>query len=243
MKRCGSGAISNREIMVSLKHHFLKQAVNQILSIVGRVFFPCKCAKCGAYSKVDRKSAQMADRYFCSSCHTGEIPFISKPYCTKCGIPFGQKTLENHYCENCIKSPLAMGKVRAAVEYKGIVKDAVHLFKYQTKLNLAPLFESWLLPCFSQHFKDQQIDLIIPVPLHHSKTKARGFNQSYVLVRHFENDLKSDMHGRESMRIDLSSVVRIKKTKPQTGYDLRLRKKNLKKAFKVVELDQMIPSC
>lgn len=220
---------------VFLDRQSFYQFADKILLFAGQLLFPSKCVKCGSYFKGDRKSGQMADRYFCSSCHTGKIPFITKPYCTKCGVPFAQKTLENHYCENCLKTPMALGKVRAAVAYKGVVKDAVPLFKYQAKLSLAPLLESWLFPCFDRHFKDRQIDVIIPVPLHHSKTKARGFNQSYILVRHFEQYFGTENFGLEKVEVDLTSVVRIKKTSPQTGYDIRLRKQNLKNAFKVID--------
>lgn len=225
----------NRDMGISLDRHFLKQAAHRVISFAGQLLFPSKCVKCGTYFKWDLKSSQMIDRYFCSSCHTGEIPFITKPYCTTCGIPFAQKTLENHYCENCLKTPMALGKVRAAVAYTGIAKDAVSLFKYQAKLSVTPLFESWLYPCFNGHFKERQFDIIMPVPLHHTKTKARGFNQAYLLVRHFEAYLNTQSHGSGRARVDLTSVVRTKKTKTQTGYDIRQRKKNLESAFKVVD--------
>lgn len=70
--------------------------------------------------------------------------------------------------------------------------------------------------------------VIVPVPLHKSKKRTRGYNQSRALARGFARaaDWKVAEEG---------IVKRVKKTKTQTGLNTEQRSKNLKGAFEVVE--------
>jgi ComF family protein len=69
------------------------------------------------------------------------------------------------------------------------------------------------------------VEVIIPVPLHPARKKARGFNQSRVLAREL---------GKIA-NIDIIEGVLVKHVNvpPQTTLTARERKKNIKGAFKV----------
>ncbi|MBU1343652.1 MAG: ComF family protein, partial [Proteobacteria bacterium] len=79
-------------------------------------------------------------------------------------------------------------------------------------------------------------DLIMSVPLHTVKLRKRGFNQSFLLIRNFVTFYRQNMEQSPLWKIDSGSLVRVKKTQPQTGFDIEHRKANLKNAFKVVNL-------
>ncbi|WP_457553438.1 ComF family protein [Desulfobacula sp.] len=171
---------------------------------------------------------------FCDKCMALKVFPIDPPFCTKCGIKFHKSFNENHVCETCLKTPLKIGQVRAALEYKGIIKKAIPLFKYHSKLSLAKVFERLLFKAFLTYYAKDTIDLIMPVPLHKTKLRKRGFNQAFILVRNFVKYYQKEFQQSPPWTIESKAFARIKKTQPQTGFDVAQRKTNLKNAFKVV---------
>ena len=73
----------------------------------------------------------------------------------------------------------------------------------------------------------EQPDLIIPVPLHNSRLRSRGYNQAWELAKHLSR----------ISAIPTSHKVcrRIKKTPLQTGLKASERKRNLRQAFAITE--------
>ena len=68
-----------------------------------------------------------------------------------------------------------------------------------------------------------QCDCLIPIPLHPSRQKKRGFNQAEEIARRI---------GEEwSLPIDTKVLIRVKKTRPQKDLDSATRQKNLEDAF------------
>ncbi len=60
---------------------------------------------------------------------------------------------------------------------KGIVQHLLHELKYKRQEHLSAFFGEWLAADLKQSKLFKHIDLIIPVPLHPSKLKKRGYNQ------------------------------------------------------------------
>jgi ComF family protein len=68
-------------------------------------------------------------------------------------------------------------------------------------------------------------DVIIPVPLHPARLRAREFNQSLLLA---------DQLGRHLSRpVSATNLVRIALTDPQTALSRQARLRNLRKAFTI----------
>jgi len=69
-------------------------------------------------------------------------------------------------------------------------------------------------------------DVVVPVPLHERKLRARGFNQSAVLAKAL---------GRvAALPLDVFSFRKIRETRPQTFLSAEERVKNVRRAFEVV---------
>ncbi len=217
--RCKTYSVSALEYSIRFFEHLL---------------YPLKCLKCGIYLNAETTAPNTIEACFCEQCMAKGLVFIEPPFCTKCGVKFHKSFDENHICEPCIKTPLKLGKVRAVVEYKGIIKDAIPLFKYQSKLSVAKTFELLLFQAFLKNYAASGIELIMPVPLHKNKLQQRGFNQAFLLIRNFIKLYRLNYEQRPLWEIDIKALSRIKKTKPQTGFDIEHRKENLKNAFKVV---------
>ena len=213
-------------------------AAKTVIRLFEQFLYPLKCLKCGIYIDTERVRPQTMDACFCDHCMSAGVYFIDPPFCIKCGVKFHQLKAssgvnENHVCETCLKTPLTVDRVRAVAEYKGIIKDAIPLFKYHSKLSMAKVFEDLLFQAFLRHYTGSGIDLIMPVPLHKKKLRERGFNQAFLLIRNFATYYQKKFGQTPLWKIDITSLIRIKKTQPQTGFDMEQRKNNLKDAFKV----------
>ena len=70
-------------------------------------------------------------------------------------------------------------------------------------------------------------DLLIPVPLHRSRLRQRGFHQTVILG----NILKKKYH----LSLHTNTLQRISQTLPQVALPVKARKVNIRNAFKVKE--------
>lgn len=189
--------------------------------------FPARCLKCGAYIK-SRGDASLSG-CFCSPCTGFKLPRFQSPYCPCCGQGF--ESGDVHLCEACLKKRPVIHSVRAAFRYEGIIREAVGLFKYRSRLSLAKPFETRLFQAFAEFFDQEPVDLILPIPLHPAKARKRGFNQSFLLVRNFESIYQRRYGQPPPWQVDISGLSRVKMTPSQTGLDHRQREKNLRDAF------------
>lgn len=74
---------------------------------------------------------------------------------------------------------------------------------------------------------DRYHPLIVPVPLHKSRKRKRGYNQARVLAEGFTDLTNWDL-------IDEKSIIRIKNTRTQTGLTGLQRSVNIRKAFYIM---------
>ncbi len=224
---------------INSRFEFLKPICHLFISI-SYLLFPLKCLKCQRIifkenhdGRAVKTHKELFKDFFCASCISeSETPcneHFKPPFCEKCGEKFEHEYRANHLCENCLKSPGKIGKVRAGARYSGLVKESIQFFKYHKKLALGKPLGKILFTGFNEYFNLSEIDLIIPVPLHASKLRQRGFNQAFLV-------LKDNFSGFE---IDINSLKRVKKTKPQINFSGEQRKENVRDAFKVMKKDKI----
>ena len=72
-------------------------------------------------------------------------------------------------------------------------------------------------------------DALIPVPIHESRRRERGYNQSDVLAK--------AIGKRIDIPVYTDWISRCRKTAPQKELEPAERQKNLKKAFKIIHDD------
>lgn len=200
---------------------------------ITNLIFPDKCLKCGIYIRLNPVLPLSA--CYCSSCLGKSLPIFQSPFCPCCGHVFSSRAGGNHLCESCLKKKPVLHQVRAAFEYKGLIRDAVAQFKYQSRLSLAHPFEQHLFKAFETWFGRERIHIILPIPLHRKKARQRGFNQSFLLIRNFMRLYEKKYRTRPPWDIDIRSLARIRYTPSQTGLDIKERHRNLKQAFKWVQ--------
>ena len=76
-------------------------------------------------------------------------------------------------------------------------------------------------------FLDARKPVLIPVPLHSAKRRKRGYNQARALAEGLSSSLQWDLCNE-------GEVVRLRKTRTQTGLTTIQRADNLKGAFSVI---------
>jgi ComF family protein len=108
--------------------------------------------------------------------------------------------------------------------YEGAIRESVLWLKRRPQI--APRLRELLRTAFADLDGKQQIESIIPVPLHPNRFAERTFNQSEIIAR--------ALAVISGLRMDTASLVRIKHTeKHRAGMAARERASSLEKAFHV----------
>jgi ComF family protein len=158
---------------------------------------------------------------FCTDCMT-EIPPLGRSHCSRCSQPFPASSSQ-HLCTTCLQRPASFSIVHAACSYQKRIKDAIHQLKYRNQVNLAQPLGKLLGKSLESAETTFNPDCIIPVPLHSSRLRERGYNQALEISRPLSRALR--------IPIDSQFLQRTLKTTPQQGSSATERKSNLRNAF------------
>lgn len=186
--------------------------INKWLNSIQSVLMPPVCVLCGSVG------ANALD--LCPACrHT--LPWLDA-HCARCALPLtGAAAL----CGRCQTQPPAFEQCLAAFSYHAPVDHLLQQLKFNGRLEMAQLLgrvmADWLAAV-----SDARPDHLIPVPLHDSRLRERGFNQALELAR--------PVAKRLGLPLDIHSCRRTQATEPQTGLPRKARLKNIKGAFEVV---------
>jgi len=161
---------------------------------------------------------------FCKDC-LEMLPCIQSPLCPCCGRVYLVATGGDHHCGACLATPRHFNWARALFLYEEPLKKVIHRFKYQGKTACLPSF-AWFAKNLPLLAEVEGVDLIVPVPLHPTRLRERGFNQALLLARAF---------FPKDRRVTASLLIRTRPTEPQTSFNGAARRTNLKNAFAVVK--------
>ncbi|MFP3153671.1 ComF family protein [Lachnospiraceae bacterium ZAX-1] len=183
------------------------------------LLYPPRCPFC---DRIIVHSLFMDTPDICGQC-IGKPEYAVEPLCKKCGKPISDERLE--YCYDCRKMPHAFEQGKSLYLYKGAVKESIYRFKYGNRREYAVYYGHEIVRRYGAWIRNQNIEAIIPIPLHQKRKRQRGFNQAELLAREIGRSMEIPVYT------DL--LKRIKNTKPQKQLNDAERKNNLKKAFKI----------
>lgn len=182
------------------------------------LLLPPACLLCG-----ERLPPGFPAVEFCPACRSG-MPQPPPARCPVCALAHTTPTPSLHHCESCLRQPPPFARVHAVGPYAGTLRAAVQAFKYRGQLPLErPL--GALLAETVRAGGGRRPDLVVPVPLHRSRLRERGYNQSLQLGRLVAAQL--------AVPVDPLLLRRVKATAPQQGLDATGRNCNLRGAFTV----------
>ena len=222
------------------------QIASEIKNILLKTIFPPKCLICRKLylhqpplnsepAKTDPLSftfPNLLAPIFCPTCAQQFTP-VESPFCTTCGLMFKSREGEDHRCEVCLRRPRHFHKVRAFGLYDQSLREAIHLLKYNGKLQLARPLEILLWHTLVRYWSPEEIDLIIPAPLHMRRFRKRGFNQAYLLMRHWPRMAAAENRTLPPEKIARTALIRHRRTPHQVKMDREERQSNIRNAFTV----------
>jgi len=152
------------------------------------LIYPQRCLACGGWGAA-----------LCARCGRW-LPRAAAPRCARCWEPGPSP------CRECARRAPAFAAARAACVMDGEARRVVHALKYEGLTALAPAMAA-LLPDEAA----DGCDLVVPVPLHGGRERARGFNQAALLARAF-----AAAHG---LPYDARAARRVRNT-PQLAHGM-----------------------
>jgi ComF family protein len=135
---------------------------------------PPHCAVCDA--PVDRQGLLCADCF-------RQTGFITEPYCTRCGVPFGSIAMggPDRLCPTCRDAPPVFERARAALRYDGQGRRLILPFKHADRIELGAVMAPHMARAGAELVREA--DVLVPVPLHRRRLFQRRYNQAALLAQ------------------------------------------------------------
>jgi len=178
---------------------------NSILDL----FFPPLCTSCSTrlYGK---------EKLLCANC-LSTLQWLENR-CDICGnIP------ENGICGYCRKQHFYFDNAFSLFPFNKVVQNLIHNLKYNEITMISGFFSDRFKEYFENIKELPEIDIIVPVPLHKVRKRARGYNQAELLSRKIAELL--DVEHLPNL------LKRIKYTETQTHLNRIERDANVAAAF------------
>jgi ComF family protein len=185
------------------------------------IVYPKVCLACRK-----KLSPACIDNLVCLECWN-KIKRNIPPFCSCCGRGLDKAEAIESTCSLCRKKKLYFDAAFSPCAYTGIIKELIHEFKYKNKDYLGLTLSRPMIEFMKEYnLPINEIDFIIPVPLHKTRLREREFNQSEVLSLHIAKEFKKDV---------LNDVLaRNRYTKTQTDLEINERMSNVEGSFSVV---------
>jgi ComF family protein len=150
------------------------------------LLFPPRCALC------DTGGAML-----CVRC-ADRLPLADGRRCVRCWLPIAR----GDRCRQCVVAPPPFASLRAGCTMDDGARRLTHELKYEGMTALAePMARLMLELC-----ELSAADAVVPVPLHRTRERGRGYNQAAELARH--------LAAGAGIRLERRAVRRVRATAP-----------------------------
>jgi ComF family protein len=170
----------------------------------------------------------------CRECRD-RIAYIRPPFCSRCGRAFAHEQEFEHLCGDCITREPCFRKARSVGQYRGVLRTALHGFKYRLHRRLARTLGVIMTERLHALAAEWRYDLILPVPLHPRRLRSRGFNQALCLAAVLARQVRAPL--------DRFTLRRVRWTASQVGLTARERAANVRDAFAVARPEALRDKC
>ncbi|MCC6236194.1 MAG: ComF family protein [Dehalococcoidia bacterium] len=177
---------------------------------LAELLLPQRCVACGAFG---------------DALHTaciGRLAAADGARCSRCWAPVDTGRSACARCE--VAPPSALVARRAAFRFEGIARRAILEAKFR---GIRALFEPLSLAAAEAVPLEWGVECVVPVPLHASRERERGFNQGALIASHVGRALGVPVRG------DL--VRRARRTRVQASLGRMERARNVEGAFVPLE--------
>lgn len=164
-------------------------------------------------------------KLICPECKK-EICYVKPPVCLKCGKHMEDERQE--YCKGCRITAHKFVRGRGLFSYRSVA-DSMYRFKYLGRREYALFYGREIAEKYGSLIRSWQSDALVPVPIHYTRKRQRGYNQADILAREIGKQMGIPVESR--------LLKRVKKTLPQKLLSDDERQNNLKRAFKISRND------
>lgn len=199
-----------------------------------RALYQLLLRSCGSLPATCIVCEQLANRGFgiCYDCEC-ELPRLSE-CCRRCGIELNGGLSMESCCASCQLCAPSFDACIAAFPYASPINKLIADFKFSARFDIGHSLSRILARTFNAHYgENPKPELLLPVPLHRSRLRSRGFNQAsqicMTLARHCR---VPNSH---------STLLKVRNTEPQTSMaSATARKSNLRHAFAVADANCLV---
>ena len=173
------------------------------------LFFPRYCYAC-------KEQLYSSEEYICLGC--------------KQNLPRTNYQIDSQnpvYVKMYGKAPITFASAYLRFVKFGKTQQLLHQLKYHDKPEIGNVLGKWFARDLENIVSVLGIELITPVPLHKSREKKRGYNQS----EGFAQGLSEGLNIQANFKI----IERFRKTETQTNKSKIERWKNMENVFRITE--------
>jgi ComF family protein len=178
------------------------------------LIYPLRCPVCDDIVPI-------GEGLICSDCKM-KPRYIKEPRCRKCGRGLSDAT--QIYCNDCKSRRHIYDYGYSLYDYNSM-RMSIYRFKYSGRSEYAKFYANDLYEKLGDEMRKMNADALIPVPIHPSRKRERGYNQAWEICVELSRLLGIPAYG--------DIVERVKKTIPQKELNPHERQNNLKKAFNI----------
>ena len=185
--------------------------VDRILALARAFVAPATCRWCGE---------ETADAPVCDACH-GRLPW-NVHACRSCAIPLPPASIG--ICPRCLEDSPPQDSTWAAFRYEPAVASQIIGLKFHAQFAPGHVLGVLMAGHLARR-SEPMPELLIPVPLHPSRLRLRGYNQALELSR--------EISLRLSIPLAPRAARRVRATREQTRLTAAERRRNLRGVFEV----------
>lgn len=177
------------------------------------LLFPRCCPVCGEI--IIPKGALI-----CPAC-MHKLSWVRRPTCMRCGKEIISGGIE--YCYDCARHHRTFDSGMAIINYNELSSHSMAQIKYNNKREYLDFYAEAIYRKLGRRILRLHPDLLVPVPVHPSRLKTRGFNQAQELALILSEKLQ--------IPVNTTLLSRSKNTLPQKALSPSERLENLEQAF------------
>ena len=187
--------------------------MGRVLTSLKNAVYPRRCPAC-------HDAVRPFGAAICEGCRS-RFTYVKGPFCARCGKELADE--EGQICEGCRRIDNGLSGGAALFHYNETARASMGKFKYEGRCEYADFYAEELAARYREKILSWKPQRIVPVPVHKSRLKERGYNQAAELALRLGKAL--------DIPVDLDLLKREKRTAAQKELGAGERAENLKGAF------------
>jgi ComF family protein len=182
--------------------------VDDWIQALGAALLPWRCLACGERG---------ADADLCAACRA-DLP-VNRAACARCALPLPAPAPA---CGRCLRAPPPWDAAHAAFVYGHPLDRLLPRFKFHGDLAAGRV----LADAWCTHLPASRPQALVPVPLHRTRLRERGYDQALELARRVARAC--------GVAVRADALRRVRATARQSELAAGARRRNVRGAFAVV---------